>query len=256
MNALFAFTKKEWLETIRSGKFVILTILFFLFGIMNPAIAKLTPWMMEFMAESLSETGLIVTQVQVDALVSWTQFFKNIPIALIAFVLIYSGIFTREYQSGTLVLVLTKGLSRSKTVLAKTAVMLAVWSFCYWLCFAVTYGYNMYFWDNGIAHNLFAAVGFWWLFGVWIISLTIFFSTVCQNTAGVLAGTGGTALAAYVLGILPLVKEYTPAKLLNTSVLLAGTTEPAMYGKAAVLTVVLSAGGILAGIAFMDRRQI
>ena len=54
MNAFIAFTKKEWLETIRSGKLVILTVLFLLFGIMNPAIAKLTPWMMELMSESLS----------------------------------------------------------------------------------------------------------------------------------------------------------------------------------------------------------
>ncbi len=95
MNAFIAFTKKEWLETIRSGKLVILTVLFLLFGIMNPAIAKLTPWMMELMSESLSGTGLIVTQIQVDALVSWTQFFKNIPIALIAFNLqryFYKGI--------------------------------------------------------------------------------------------------------------------------------------------------------------------
>lgn len=256
MNALLAFTKKEWLEAARSGKLVLLTILFILFGIMNPAIAKLTPWMMEFMAESLSETGLIVTQIQVDALVSWTQFFKNIPIALIAFVLIYSGIFTKEYQSGTLVLVLTKGLSRSKAVLAKTAMMLAVWSFCYWLCFAVTYGYNMYFWDNGIACNLLAAVGCWWLFGVWVISLTVFFSTVFRNTAGVLAGTGGVALIAYLLGIFPLVKEYTPAKLLNAAFLLSGTAEPAMYGKAVALTAVLSAGGILMGIVSMNHRQI
>lgn len=256
MNAFIAFTKKEWLETIRSGKLVILTVLFLLFGIMNPAIAKLTPWMMELMSESLSGTGLIVTQIQVDALVSWTQFFKNIPIALIAFILIYSGIFTREYQSGTLVLVLTKGLSRSKAVLAKTALMLAVWSFCYWLCFGVTYGYNMYFWDNKIACNLLAAVGCWWLFGVWIISLTVFFSTVFENTAGVLAGIGSTALAAYVLGIFPSVKEYTPAKLLNASILLTGATEPAAYGKAVILTVVLSAGAIVGGIALMNRRHI
>ncbi len=238
MNTFIAFTKKEWLETIRSGKLVILTVLFLLFGVMNPAIAKLTPWMMELMSESLSGTGLIVTQIQVDALVSWTQFFKNIPIALIAFILIYSGIFTREYQSGTLVLVLTKGLSRSKAVLAKTALMLAVWSFCYWLCFGVTYGYNMYFWDNGIARSLLAAVGCWWLFGIWIISLTVFFSTV------------------FVLGIFPLVKEYTPTNLLNASILLTGATEPAAYGKAVVLTVVLSAGAIGGGIALMNRRHI
>lgn len=256
MNELLAFTKKEYLETLRSGKLVILTILFLLFGIMNPAIAKLTPWMMTLLADSLSETGLIVTGVQVDALTSWTQFFKNIPIALIALVLIYSGAFTKEYQSGTLVLLLTKGLSRRKVVLAKSILILSVWTFCYWLCFAVTYGYNAYFWDNGIACSLFPAAGGWWLFGVWIISLTVFFSTVFSNTAGVLAGTGGMALASYLLGIFPRVQEYMPSRLLGASALLSGAAKAEMYGKAVAVTVILCVAGILGGIVILDRRQV
>ncbi len=79
---------------------------------MNPAIAKMTPWIMEMLSDTLAEDGLIFTDIQVDALTSWTQFFKNLPVALIAFVLIFSDIFTKEYKSGTLLLVLTKGLSR------------------------------------------------------------------------------------------------------------------------------------------------
>ena len=40
MTQLMAFTKKEWMEVLRTGKFVILTVLFIIFGVMNPAIAK------------------------------------------------------------------------------------------------------------------------------------------------------------------------------------------------------------------------
>ena len=43
MKSLLAFMKKEYLEAARTGKIVILILLFVLFGIMNPAIAKLTP---------------------------------------------------------------------------------------------------------------------------------------------------------------------------------------------------------------------
>ena len=91
MSAFFAFLKKELLEASRSGKLLFLVILFLLFGIMNPAIAKLTPWLFEIMSESLEESGMVVTQVTVDALTSWTQFFKNVPMALIVFLLMYSG---------------------------------------------------------------------------------------------------------------------------------------------------------------------
>ena len=51
---MIAFWKKEWLEQLRSGKLIILGILFVLFGIMNPAVAKLTPWLLEAMADSLA----------------------------------------------------------------------------------------------------------------------------------------------------------------------------------------------------------
>ena len=40
MKPLLAFIKKEYLEAARTGKITILALLFVLFGIMNPAIAK------------------------------------------------------------------------------------------------------------------------------------------------------------------------------------------------------------------------
>ena len=95
MRSFMTFMKKEMTEQLRSGKLMILGILFVLFGIMNPAVAKLTPWLMELMAESLAQSGMTVTEVTVSALDSWVQFFKNIPMALLAFVLLEGGIFTK-----------------------------------------------------------------------------------------------------------------------------------------------------------------
>ena len=83
---------------------MILVIIFILLGIMNPAVAKLTPWLIEMMADSLEASGMTVTAVTVSAMDSWVQFFKNAPMGLIAFILLESSIFTKEYQSGTLVL--------------------------------------------------------------------------------------------------------------------------------------------------------
>ena len=111
MKSLFAFMKKEILEQIRTGKIILLGLLFVLFGIMNPAIAKLTPWILESVADTMESSGMVITSVTITAMDSWTQFFKNIPIGLIAFVLIESSILTKEYSSGTLILSLTKGLS-------------------------------------------------------------------------------------------------------------------------------------------------
>jgi ABC-2 type transport system permease protein len=173
-------------EQVRSGKLLFLVILFILFGVMNPAIAKLTPWLLETMSESLESSGMTVTAVTVTAMDSWVQFFKNMPMALIAFVLMESSIFTREYQTGTLVLFLTKGLERYKVVVAKSIVLTVLWTFGYWICFGITYVYNAYFWDNSVSHSLPFSVVSWWLFGLWVIALLILFSTIFNLYSSIL----------------------------------------------------------------------
>lgn len=256
MKSLLAFMKKEYLEAARTGKIVILLLLFVLFGIMSPAIAKLTPWMMETLSDSMAESGLIVTNIQVNALTSWTQFFKNIPIALIAFVLIFSDIFTKEYKSGTLLLVLTKGLSRYKVVLAKTVLLLLLWTVGYGICFGITYGYNAYFWDNSIINNLLFSVTIWWLFGVWVICLIVLFSSLLQNNAGVILCVGGTVLLAYLLSIIPKVKAYSPTALINTNSILTGVEEIDAYVKAIVITVFLCIVCVAVSIPIVNKRQL
>lgn len=256
MRSFLAFFKKELMESARSGKLMILGILFFAFGVMNPAIAKLTPWLLDVLSESLAESGMTVTAVTVDALTSWTQFFKNIPMALIAFILLYGGIFTKEYESGTLILMLSKGLARSKVVLAKALVMLSVWTGGYWLCFAVTYAYNAYFWDNGIAVGLMPAVLHWWLFGIFTVCLLVLFSALSKNSAGVLLGTGGAVLLSYISEFFPKVSKIVPTSLMQSAALMIGAQEAGEYTGAVVLTAALCVACLCVSIPIMNKKQL
>ena len=255
MRSFLAFFKKECLEHVRSGGLFIFGLVFMLFGIMNPAIAKLTPWLMETLSDSLAESGMVVTTVKVDAMTSWVQFFKNIPMALIIFVLMESGIFTREYQSGTLVLVLTKGFGRWKVVTAKALLLLLLWTACYWFCFFITYGYNAYFWDNSIAQNLLPSVAYWWLLGVWTLSLVILCSVFFDNGSQVLLGTGGIFLASYLLGFLPKLTEWVPTHLMDSTSLIYGAAETAEYGMAVVVAIgCIILNGILSILYMRSKR--
>lgn len=256
MKTLMAFMKKEWMEQIRSSRLLILGLLFLAFGIMNPAIAKVTPWMMEMLAESLEESGLAVTQVKVDAMTSWTQFYKNVPMALIAFVLLQSNIFTKEYQSGTLILALTKGLERYKVVLAKTIVLISTWTAGYWLCYGVTYVYNAYFWDNSIASHLGIAAVYWWLVGIWTVILMMLFSIMSSSNSMVLLGTGGVFFAVYLLSLIPKLKEYMPTELMGGMNLLMGATKPGDYTKSLIVAGISLIVCFIISIPLFNKRRL
>ena len=256
MKRFFAFTEKELLEQRRSGKLLFLGILFVLFGIMNPAVAKLTPWLVEALADSMAESGMTITTGEVTAMDSWVQFFKNIPLVLIAFVLLEGSIFTKEYQSGTLVLSLTKGLSRHTVALSKTAVLTALWTLGYWLCFGISYYYNDWFWDNAVAQNLMFSVLSWWVLGLWAIGLTVLFSVLFSANTGVFLGTGGVALTCYLVGLLPKVDKFMPTFLSDGNSLIYGLKSAEDYTVALVIASVMCIGCLVTSLALFDKKQL
>ena len=239
MRQLTAFTKKELMQAVRSGRILILSILFCLFGIMNPAIAKLTPRMLEFLAEDMAESGITVGTVAVDALTSWTQFFKNMPILLIVFIIMFSNHLTEEYQKGTLINVLTKGLKQRSILISKMGVAVSVWTAGYFISFLITYGYNAYFWDNSAARHLTFSVFIFYLEGVWLITAIYLASAFFRSSSAVILTVGGMFCASYFIGFLPKLKEYVPTDLMNAGELILGKAEIEIYLAPLLVTVVL-----------------
>ena len=251
MRQFMAFFNKEMMEMVRSGKLLILTIVFVLFGIMNPAMAKLTPWIMEVSSEALAETGIMVTEVKVDALTSWTQYVKNVPVAMIIFILMFSGVLTMEYQKGTLINMVTKGI-----VLSKTIAIMLIWTILYWMCFGITYGYNAYFWDNGIANYLFFMAFCLYILEIWLISLMICMSVIVSSGSMATLLTGGVFGVLYLMGLLSEIKKYLPIQLMEAGGLLTGNGEIGNYQMALFVTGVLSLVNVVAGVWVFNRRNL
>lgn len=256
MRSLIAFMKKDFLEQLRSGRLMILGLIFAVLGIMNPAVAKLTPWLLEMMADTLAESGMTVTEVTVSAMDSWVQFYKNLPIGLIAFVLMQSSILTKEYSSGTLIMSLTRGLERFKVVLSKSIVLALLWTVYYWLCFAITYGYNAYFWDNSIAKSLGFSAVCWWLFGSFVLSLCILFSSLARSATDVLLGTGGVVLASYLMGLIPKISKYMPTALAEGNPLIYGIKDTSAYFAAVIITALVSLACFAASIPVFNKKLL
>lgn len=256
MRQLVAFTKKEFVEAWRTSKFMILIIVFGLLGIMNPAIAKLTPWLMETFSDSLKEQGMVISEVAVDAMSSWGQYSKNVPMGLIVFLLIFSGILANEFQKGTLINVITKGLKRRNVIVAKTLVMLVLWTLNYWMCFGITYVYNEYFWDNSVASHIVFSAFCSYMLGVWLIMVLIFVSTLVTTSAMVCVGTGAVFFIFYVINIVPDLKKFLPTKLIESSGLLTGSGEPKDYLCSLMIVVIMSIVLFVASIITFNKKKV
>lgn len=254
MRTAYAFLKKEWMEYYRTGKLIIIVVIFALFGLMNPAIAKLTPFLMEQLS-SMEDSGMVITVSTVDASMSWMQFYKNIPMALVVMLLLFGGILTNELQKGTLIPVLTKGLSRWKVLLTKGINLIMIWTGGYWLCYGITYFYSDYYWDNSIMSNLFFTAFCYWLFGTMIMALMALFSAMTTSFGGVVLGVGVIYFAMTLLGMIPKISSYLPIYLTSTSELLTGGNT-GDYVTAIIITFVITIGAVIAGCMVFNKREI
>ena len=253
MRQLTAFIQKEFTEVVRNSKLLICAIIFLLLGIMNPAIAKITPWLMEKYA---STTGMLFQNMEVNALSSWEQFYKNMPIGIVIFILMFSGIVTTELQKGTLINIVTKGMPRWKIMISKCILMLVLWTGMYFLSYIITYVYNDFYWDNDIAKHLLFSAFCLYLLGVWLISLIMLMSALADNSATVSIGICGVFLISYILGIIPALQDYLPTKLMASSKIALGLLEPTKFTAAMVIVVIWSVINIAMGIIIFNKKNL
>ncbi|MBQ8913858.1 MAG: ABC transporter permease, partial [Lachnospiraceae bacterium] len=161
-----------------------------------------------------------------------------------------------EYQSGTLVLSLTKGLKRHNVVIAKTVVLVLLWTVCFWMCFGITYVYNDFYWDNSIADNLMFSSFCWWFFGIWVIMIMVLSSTLAQNGSGVLLGTGGVVFAIYLISMIPKVDKYMETMLTTGYSLTTEASKTSDYTVAVIVTLIVSVVFFVTGIIVFNKKRL
>lgn len=135
MNGFTAFLRKEWMEQWRTLRLPILLVVFAIFGMTNPLIAKLTPEILE----GLTGDGMMITLPEPVAMDAWAQFFKNASqTGLFVFLILFSGTLTGEMRRGTLTIPLSKGMARPVVVWAKFAIAAFAWTLALTLSFCLT----------------------------------------------------------------------------------------------------------------------
>jgi ABC-2 type transport system permease protein len=235
VNHFFVFLKKELLEYARTYKLLILLTVFIIFGITNPLIAKLTP---DLLANFMPE-GMTVTIPEPTALDSWAQFFKNTQqMGLIVLLLVFSGVLANEISKGTLINLLTKGLSRQAVIAAKYGAMLLVWSVSVGISALLTWIYTVYLFPGDPVSHLIFAVFCMWLFGAFLLAVLLAASALAKGNYGGLLLTGCIVVVLFSLNIIPGAAKYNPIALAARNMeLAAGAAEPSALYPAAGITV-------------------
>ena len=255
MKAYFAFCKKEWIESLRTYKLMMMWIAFVLFGLMSPLFAKMLPDLLNGIDLG---NGISLQIPEPSALDSWGQFFKNIgQLGVLTLVIVFSGITANEFSKGTLINILTKGMKRHTVIFAKFTVASVIWSISYLLAFGITYSYTVYFWEIGAMPHALLAFASPWVYGLFLISLMILGGVWLKSFLGSLSLTGGAIVVMSLLSINPNFQKYNPLSLGGSALLLLnGQKTPDDFIPALMICIVLTALMIARTVVIFNRKQV
>lgn len=253
MRGFLAFTKKEFLEQLRTYRWLIVLAVFFLFGMMSPLLAKLTPDILS----SMDMGGIKLELPKPTLMDAYAQYFKNMTqMGILVVLLVFGGLLSNELVKGTLVNILSKGLSRAAVLLSKYTAAVILWSLGFLLSAAVNYAYTVYLFKDGSAPNLMFSLFCLWLFGCFIIALILLSSVAAPGSFGGLILSAAVLAILLVIGIFPKTEKYNPVTLVSkNTALLNGTGKPDdLYLTAAITAVLIVLCMMAAALLFKKKR--
>lgn len=215
MRIFTAFFKKELLEAWRTKKIFLLLIIFTIFGIMNPLVAKLTP---EILKMSFGDSFPITEPTSID---SWMQFYKNMnQIGIYLFAIIFCGSVNQEIAKGTLIPLVTKGLKRPILILSKAVTIYLQWLMSVFLSFGITYAYTLYYFPDGKSAYPWLALLPLLIFGCFLTCLIVFSSTLAKNQFEALLVIIAVIVIGYLVNLFDVVKDWNPISLISENTLI------------------------------------
>lgn len=253
MRGYSAFLKKEITENMRNFRLLILLTLFLVFGLVSPLTAKFNQEIIAIFAPDMQ-----ITFTESTALDAWEQFYKNISgMGFSALIILFGSCLSNEYAKGTLIIMLTKGLSRPAVIFSKFSAAVLIMTLCFWAGFALAYGYTAILWQGvSLPHAFFAALALW-MTGLLYLSILIFGCVLFQQTFTSILFTGGVVMVLSVLSMLKQVADYSPMILTTKNLqLLSGKTDISSFLIPTIITIGMAAGFLYAAVAVFDKKQL
>ena len=133
--------------------------------------------------------------------------------------IILSTQMANEFQKGTLINLLSKGLPRYQVVLSKIFYNFILWFIAYFCSFILTYFYTKYFFGISFPiRNILMAALLPFIFGLFLISLEILSGVISGNVIGTLILTTVGIVIQLILSIRDEIVKYMPIALIGKPV--------------------------------------
>ncbi len=233
---------KEFREQWRTWKLIVFLAVFLITGMLSPVLAKYTPALLSSIPNlPAGMAGLIPTPTVADSLVQYLKNTEQFGILLV--ILLTMGVVAQEKERGTAAMLFTKPVRRSTVVLAKWITGMTV-IFAGWVvdglgCLAYTAGL---FEPLPVTTFLLMNLLLWAYLGVFL-TVALLASTFARTQAVAAAGAFGGLILLIVMGSLPRINDYMPAKLVGwgSSLVLKGdiTAWPALGISAGIILLCL-----------------
>lgn len=254
MRIFLSLLKKEAIEGARTKKTTSTLILFLFIGLISPLTAKLTPLILQ----SIATGNIDINVAPPSEIDSWTQFFKNISqIGMFGLAIILSTQMANEFQKGTLINLLSKGLPRYQVVLSKIFYNFILWFLAYFCSFILTYFYTKYFFGISFPiRNILMAALLPFIFGLFLISLEILAWVISGNVIGTLILTTVGIVIQLILSIRDEIVKYMPIALIGKPVNLIKGIGYDDYYVPIITGSILLILCIVISIAIINKKQI
>lgn len=254
MNNIYVFTKKELLESWRTKRLLIVLIVFLIFGIMSPLIARLTP---DIISSSFG------ADIQIDipdptSVDSWTQFYKNITqIGMYIIAILFCNSVSGEVSKGSLTNLVTKGLNRSAIIVSKYLIALFQWILAIGLCFGVTAVYTLYYFPDNESPHFVQAVIPVLIFGLFFTALILLASTIARNSFEGLLIIIVCISLLYLLNLYEDIRRYNPVTLIGENMaILQGDSNLSEINWAMGASIILMILFLGFSIAIMNKKKL
>ncbi len=253
MNLFTAF-RKEWQESLRSYRLLIVVAVLIFFGLTSPLQAKLIP---QVLASALpSGPGISLTIPPATVWDAITQYVKNMgQFDLILAVLLGMGVVAQEKDKGTAAMMIVKPLPRGSFLGAKFLGLATVFAIAIAIAGIGSYYYTglLFEWMEILPWVMLNV--FLFVYVLVILAISLFCSTITNSQAAAGGMAVGILIFGFIIGVIRNLGRYLPGELNTWSIrVLHGDTTASWT--ALGITIVLIVAPLMAAWLIFKRQEL